>query len=90
MNKALIGKQAWRIISQLGSIVISFFIPKYCKKKQFTKVKPQPSCSWIWKSILTDIDVILKGIDVQVRNGFYLTISDGILEKRDNTSINNT
>ena len=66
MDKALIGKQSWRLITKLESHMANILLPKYCKKEQFIEVKPQSSNSWIWKSLLIGRDVVLKGIDVQV------------------------
>ena len=66
MNKALLRKQAWRIIIKPDSLVTSTLIFKYCKNEQFTKVEPKPGNSWIWKNLLTGRDVILKETDVQI------------------------
>ena len=36
MNKILLGKQAWKIIQKLDSLVASILLPKYCKDVPFT------------------------------------------------------
>ena len=87
MNKALLGKQAWRLITNPESLMANI-LPKYCKKEQFIKVKPQPGNSWIWKSLLIRRDVTLKGIDVQVWSGLQISISEGGLEKLNTGRVN--
>ena len=76
MNKALFGKQAWRILNNNDSLVVALLLPKYWSKEEFTKVKPQATSSWIWKSLLASRDVILKGLDVQVWSGEHTTFSE--------------
>ena len=66
MNMALLGKQAWRLLTKLETLVASTLLPKYCKNEPFIKVKSKPCNSWIWKSLLTGRDMIGRGIDVQV------------------------
>ena len=41
MNRALLDKQAWRILSQPDSMVATTFLPKYCKNEPFIKAKPK-------------------------------------------------
>ena len=76
MSKALLGKQVWRIISKPNSLVATVVLPKYCKDEQ---VKSKPGSSWIWKSILTGKDVVLKGLDIQVWSGQQTTVGNGTL-----------
>ena len=45
MNKALLGKQALRIITNPDSLVAATVLPKYCKYEHFTKVKNQSGSS---------------------------------------------
>ena len=79
MNKALLGKQAWKIISEPNSLVASTLLPKYCRKTPFTKAESKPGCSWTWKNILVWRDVMLKGLDIQVWSGQQTTFENGSL-----------
>ena len=66
MNKVLLGKHAWRLISQPESLTVAILLRKYCNKTAFTLVKPKPNDLWCWKSILVGRDVFVKGMDVQI------------------------
>ena len=74
---ALLGKQAWHLLTKPSTLVASTFLPKYCKNEPFIKVKSKPCNSWIWKSLLTERDVISMGIDVQVWSGKQTTLLAG-------------
>ena len=77
MNMALLGKQAWRLLTKPQTLVSSTLLPKYYKTEPFIKVKPKSCNSWIWKSLLTGRDVISMGIDVQVWSGKQTTLLAG-------------
>ena len=64
MNKSLLGKQAWRILTDSNSLVVATILPKYCKNKSFMDIQPKKNDSWIWKSILIGRNVCSIGIDV--------------------------
>ena len=87
MNKALLEKQAWKIISEPDSMVSTTLLNKYCRKEPFTKVKDRPGSSWIWRSILTGRDVILKSLDVQVWSGQQTaTVNGNMTQTNENNS----
>ena len=90
MNRALLGKQAWRMITNNDSIVASLLLPKYYRNEEFTEVKPQANSSWIWKIMLVGRDVILKGLDVQVWSGEQTSFSEGRLVKRRSEVVDRT
>ena len=69
MNKALLGKKAWRVISEPKSLMAITLLPKYCKEKNFIDYEPKPSDSWVWKSILQGKELCVKGIDIQIWEG---------------------
>ena len=56
MNVALLGKQAWRILTKPESFVASVLLSKYCKDESFSEAIAKPNASWIWKSLLTGRD----------------------------------
>ena len=82
MNRALLGKQAWRILTNPNSLVAASILPKYCKKKSFMDVQPRND-SWIWKSILIGRNVCSIGIDIQVWGGHQTYIVNGSIRKID-------
>ena len=79
MNMALLGKQAWRIITNPNSLLATILLPKYCKNESFTKVSYKPGSSWIWRSILIGRDVVLKGLDFQIWSGQQTKVANGSL-----------
>ena len=83
MNKALLGRQAWRMITKPKALMVSTLLSKYCKNELFTKVKPKPGNSWIRKSLSSGRDVVLKGIDIQVWSGKQTSFSTGVFGKCD-------
>ena len=82
MNRALLGKQAWRILTNPNSLVAASILPKYCKNKSFMDVQPRND-SWIWKSILIGRNVCSIGIDIQVWGGHQTYIVNGSIRKID-------
>ena len=74
MNKALQGKQAWKIITKPDSLMVATFLPKYCKNESFVRINPKPGDSWLWKSLLAERDVCLKGLDTQIWSGIQTNI----------------
>ena len=84
MNKVLLGKQAWRMITKLEALVASNLLHKYYKNEQFTQVKAKHGNSWIWKSLLFGRDVIIKGIDIQVWSGKQTSFSAGAFDFNNN------
>ena len=63
MNRAMLGKQAWKMITKPSSILATTLLPKFYNKETFVKVKPKECDSWIWKSLLPGRDVYLKKSD---------------------------
>ena len=41
MNRAMLGQQAWKMITKPNSLMASTLLPKYCNKESFVKVKPR-------------------------------------------------
>lgn len=55
-------------------------IYRHCSKYPIELVKPKPSDSWVWKSILTDRDTCNKGKDIQLWSGQNGRISANLLK----------
>ena len=77
MNRALLGKHAWRLFTTLTTITL---LPKYCKTNYFADTKLKPSDSWCGKSILVGKDVCKKGIDAQIWNEEQAFISQNFIK----------
>ena len=52
MNKALIEKQAWRIITKPDSLVASTLLLKFYNQKSFVDFALKNGNSWLWKRCL--------------------------------------
>ncbi|OMO96071.1 reverse transcriptase [Corchorus capsularis] len=90
MNGALLGKQAWRILTEPEALSTKILVPKYCKKEDFTAVKPKAGDNWFWKSILAGRDICMKGVDIQIWDGKDTVIKNGRLAPRlDHTTVSN-
>ena len=83
MNRALLEKQAWRILTDPNSLVATSILPKYCKNKSFMDVQLRKNNSWIWKSILIGKDMCSIGMDVQVWGRHQTYIVNGSIRKID-------
>ena len=70
-----------RIKTKPDSVVASTFLPKFCHQDPFVDVAPKNGNSWIWKSLLIERDVCIKGLDTQIWSG-QLTSLYGDLSKR--------
>lgn len=67
-NKALLAKQAWRIIKNPNLSWVKLLKSIYFPNKDFLKTKPTNNSSWEWKSILKGREVIIKGYRWEVNN----------------------
>ena len=88
MNQALLGKQAWKLISNPDSLLASTLL-KYCKRSLFINNQPKPSDTWSWKSILRGRDVFRKGMDIQVWEGNQTSFKEKDITFKDNSDASN-
>ena len=68
-NRALLAKQAWRIISMPGSLMAKVLKGKYFPTKNFFEVGNNPNASFTWKSIISVKNVVKKGVCRVLGNG---------------------
>lgn len=61
-NKALLGKQIWRLLTKPNLLVSEVLKAKYFPKESILSFKAQSNASWIWKGLLKARGQIEKGI----------------------------
>ncbi|XP_021747132.1 uncharacterized protein LOC110712981 [Chenopodium quinoa] len=68
-NKALLAKQAWRILSNEESLMEKVLKGKYFPHSNFMETKISPNSSYTWRSILGARDVLKKGVRRNIGDG---------------------
>lgn len=68
-NRALLAKQAWRILTMPHSLMARVLKGKYFPSIAFLEASINPNASYTWKSILSVKDVLLKGVCRVIRDG---------------------
>lgn len=68
-NKALLAKQAWRILENPNTLWAKTLKSIYFPNKTFLKAKCTNNCSWFWKSLISSKELLKKGICWEVGNG---------------------
>ena len=68
-NKALLAKQAWRILTNPNSLMAKTLRQKYFPNSEFLSVKVSPLASFTWKSILSARELLSKGLKKIVGDG---------------------
>ena len=68
-NKALLAKQAWRIIKFPNSLVARTLKNKYFPNSSFLDAKVSPISSFTWRSIASARDIVQAGLRKVVGNG---------------------
>lgn len=73
-NKALLAKQAWRILTNKKSLLGRILKMKYFPNTDFMKAKVSPNASFTWRSICSARDIIEKGAMKVVGKGNTISI----------------
>lgn len=68
-NRALLTKEAWRVMSMPESLMASVLKGKYFPSSNFPEASVNPNVSFTWKSIISVKDVLLKGVCKVIGNG---------------------
>ncbi|XP_021713697.1 uncharacterized protein LOC110681834 [Chenopodium quinoa] len=68
-NKALLAKQAWRVLNNTKSLMVKVLKGKYFPSKSFLDVRVSPNASYTWKSIFAARDLVTKGARRVVGDG---------------------
>lgn len=75
-NKALLAKQAWRIIKYPNSLLAKTLRNKYHPHSSFMEVKVSPLSSFTWRFILSTRDLIKRGLKKVVGSVHEVNIWD--------------
>lgn len=70
-NDALLAKQVWRMINNLGSLCYRVFKAHFFPDCSILEAKESAIGSYAWKSILSARDVICKGMVWLIGNGQF-------------------
>ena len=62
MNRTLVAKMSWEIVSNVDKVWVKVFQKKYVKNKNFMKVLMLKFASWSWQSIFGCRDVLKNGL----------------------------
>lgn len=73
-NKAMLAKQAWRLLTKEDSLMFKVLKGKYFPKCGFLEAKHNSSSSFTWKSILLARNLLSKGVRKVVGNGASINI----------------
>lgn len=73
-NIALLGKQAWRLVSCREKLVSCVFKARYCPHGIFLTAKTGSSLSYIWRGVMEAQYLIKSGISCRVGSGLEVDI----------------
>ena len=60
-NLAMLGKQAWRILTNLDSLIARIYKAKFFPSSNILSAKISSNPSYAWRSIHSSLEVIRKG-----------------------------
>lgn len=75
-NLALLGKQAWRLVTQAESLVGKVFKARYYPNGNFLTAELGSNPSFVWRSIIAAQDLLKSGLACRVGNGSTIDIED--------------
>lgn len=73
-NKALLAKQAWRLIDNPSSLIARVFKAKYFKNTNFLEARSYQTSSYAWRSIIQTQALIRRGIKWVDGNGDSIVV----------------
>ena len=76
INRALLAKVAWHLISQPDAVFSKFFMAKYYTCSSFLNVHCTNQATWGWRSILWGRDLLRNGLKWRVAKGTKIKIQD--------------
>ena len=73
-NKALLAKQAWRILYDQSSILSCFLKSRYFPNGDFLSASIGNRPSYAWRNILHGRDLLAKGLRHMIDNGLSISV----------------
>uniref|UniRef100_A0A803PC62 Uncharacterized protein n=1 Tax=Cannabis sativa TaxID=3483 RepID=A0A803PC62_CANSA len=73
-NPALLGKQGWCLISRPQSLVAKVYKARYFPNESFLMAQLGNNPNFVWRSIWEAQDIVHKGIQWQVGNGYSISV----------------
>lgn len=73
-NKALLAKQAWRLITRPSTLLARVFKAKYYRKTGFLEARTYQTSSLAWRSIIQTQPLIKKGLHWAIGNGEQIRV----------------
>ncbi|KAM6547177.1 hypothetical protein CsatB_018853 [Cannabis sativa] len=75
-NLALLGKQAWRLLTETDSLVCKIYKARYFPDDTFLNASLGHNPSFIWKSIFDSKALIVAGARISIGNGLTTNITN--------------
>jgi hypothetical protein len=73
-NQAMLGKQAWRLLTETSSLCARVLKGRYFPNTDFLSANKPRSSSYTWRSILFSHELLLCGLSWGVGNGELISI----------------
>ncbi|XP_056854991.1 uncharacterized mitochondrial protein AtMg00310-like [Raphanus sativus] len=73
-NKALLAKQAWRLITHPSSLLARVYKAKYFRNTDFLEARSYQSSSLAWRSIIQTQPLVRKGMHWALGNGAHIRV----------------
>ncbi|CAN0919033.1 LINE-1 reverse transcriptase homolog [Linum grandiflorum] len=87
-NLAMLGKQAWRLLSKPDSLVARLYKAKYFPTRDILMAELGPKPSFAWRSLWSSLELVRKGYRWRIGNGLHTRIGlDPWLPNNDNRYI---
>ena len=65
-NYAMLAKQGWRLMHDQNSLFFKYFKTRYFPRCHFLDVAMSPNCSFVWRSIMFAMPILISGSFWQV------------------------
>lgn len=75
-NVVLLGKQGWRLLTKLDSLVARIYKARYYPQENFLNAKVGGSPIFVWRSVMEARNLIKQGIACRVGNGESINMLD--------------
>lgn len=74
-NQAMIGRQCWRLMTEPESLCARVLKGRYYPNSSFMDAGPTRSCSFTWRSLMFDKQLLDRGILWRVGNGEQIRVT---------------